>query len=134
MSLKFTTREKGGPVSVIDGAEPITFTVDGEEFTAYPPTPAQYAYHVREQASGDPSRQIAGIINFLDMLLDEQGRKRFEERLLDRDDDFDLDEVSEVIQGLVEEWSSRPTSKASGSSSSPNGGGRTSTGKRRSAG
>lgn len=131
MPLSFTTDSSQEAASAIDGAEPIEFTLDDETFKAYPPTPAQFAYHVREQSHRDTSRRIASVINFLDGLLDEQGRDRFAERLLDRDDPFGLDDVNNIIAGLIEEWTANPTEPPSSSAQSPSTAGKRSTAKRR---
>jgi len=118
---------------VIDGAEPIEFMVDGEQYTAYPPTPGQMALLVSAQAKNrDPGESIAAIIDFLDGILDENAQADFRKRLLDREDPFDFDNVEQIMEGLIEEWSARPTPSPSASASSQANGGRKSTAKRRS--
>lgn len=132
---EFKTAAKRGKSASFDGAEPITFTLDGEEFTAYPPTTGQMALMLSTQAdSRDVATQVAGLIDFLDGILDEHGQETFRRRLLDRDDPFDFDDVNMILDGLVEEWTARPTNPPSGSSSSRQTGGRKSTAKPRSRG
>lgn len=130
--LNFTTDQEAPRRSIIDGAEPITFTVDDDEFTALPPTPEQFAWHIREQNHKDLSRRVASIINFLDGLLVDDSKERFNERLLDPDDPMDMEMVSDIIAGLIEAWSANPTESPSGSSSSRKSTGGNSTAKRRS--
>ena len=132
MPLSFTTDSSQEHASAIDGAEPIEFDLDGESFTAYPPTPEQFAFHVREQSHRDATRRISSVINFLDGLLDAHGRERFEERLLDRDDPFGLDDVNTIIGGLIEEWTANPTEPPLSSAPSPPTTGKKSTAKQRS--
>lgn len=132
MPLSFTTDSTQETPSAIDGAQPIEFELDGETFTAYPPTPAQFAFHIREQNHKDTARRIASVVNFLDGLLDEKGRDRLADRLLDRDDPFDLDDVNKIISGLIEEWTANPTEQPSSSQPPPPSTGRKSTAKRRS--
>jgi hypothetical protein len=118
---------------VFEGAEPIAFTLDGEEYTAYPPSPGQLALMLASQAdSRDESENVAGIIDFFDGLLDDEGRDAIRRRLLDRDDPFDFDMVRDIIEGLFEEWSARPTKSPSASRTSQRSGGARSTAKRRS--
>jgi len=82
---EFTTAARRSAPSVIDGAEPIEFMVDGEQYTAYPPTPGQMALLVSAQAKNrDPGESIAAIIDFLDGILDENAQADFRKRLLDR--------------------------------------------------
>jgi hypothetical protein len=130
--LEFVTAARQHPESAIADAEPITFTVDGEEFTAHPPTPGQLALIMAAQTSRSMTERIAAIIDFMDCLLDESGQERFRDRLMDRDDPFDVEQVQEVISGLMEEWTARPTQRSSDSSSSQASTGRSSTVKRRS--
>lgn len=112
-------------------ALPIEFKVDGDVFMAYPPTAGAMAIMLAAQAdSRDASESIAGIIDFFDGMLDEEAQVVFRRRLLDRDDPFDFDMVNEIMEGLIEEWSARPTKSPSASASSRADGGPRSTAKR----
>lgn len=116
----------------IEGAEPITFKIDGDEFTAYPPSAGQMAIMLASQAdSRDVTENVAGVIDFLDGLLDDDAKEVFRRRLLDRDDPFDFDMVNEIMEGLMEEWSARPTKSPSVSATSQRSAGSRSTAKRR---
>jgi hypothetical protein len=151
MALTFSKPAQDGRASAIDGAEPIPFWIrkhgisdedyrPGDEsqhdiLTAYPPTPAQFAYHVREQATNDLGRSIASVINFFDGMLDKDDRDLFARRLLDAEDEqVDLDAVNDIISALIEEWTANPTEPSSPSTSSPSSDGKSSTAKRRSKG
>jgi hypothetical protein len=130
---EFTTAARRAAPAAFDGAKPITFTIDGDEFTAHPPTPGQMALLVSAQAEGrDITTSMAAIIDFIDGLLDDDGREMYRRRLLDRDDPFDFDTVNDIMEGLMEEWSARPTKSPSDYASSPKSGGSRSTAKRRS--
>lgn len=132
MTRAFVTSAKAA-VPAFEGAVPITFTIDGDEFVAYPPTPGQFALLLAAQAdSRDVAESMAGIIDFLNGMLDEDGQTVFRERLLDRDDPFDFDMVNEIVAGLIEEWTARPTPPPSASASSRTSGGRKSTARPRS--
>lgn len=130
---EFKTAARQGAPAAFDGAEPIPFKVDGEEFMAYPPSPGQMAMLISAQAeSRDVTESVAAIIDFLDGILDEDAQAMFRRRLLDRDDPFDFDTVNEIVEGLIEDWSARPTMSPSASSSSRKSAGSRSTAKPRS--
>jgi hypothetical protein len=128
---EFKTAARKAAPAVFDDAEPIEFSIDGETFTAYPPSPGQLAMLVAAQAdSRDVSESMAAVIDFLDGILDEDAQAMYRKRLLDRTDPFDFDTVNEIVEGLIEEWSARPTKSPSASSSSRRTGGSRSTAKR----
>jgi hypothetical protein len=114
-----TTQKQQGEASAFANAQPITFDVDGEEFIAYPPTGSQLALALAANGShSSTADRVAGVIDFLDGILDEKGQARFRERLLDREDPFDLTDVEQIVSWLASEWSGNPTQSQSGSPSS----------------
>ena len=128
---EFSTAARRSAPLALEGSEPIEFTVDGDKYTAYPPTPGQFMLLMSAQAKGrDEVESVASIIDFLDGILDENAQADFRRRLMDRDDPFDFDTVTQIMEGLIEEWSARPTQSPSASSSSPANGGRKSTARR----
>jgi hypothetical protein len=130
---EFKTAARTAAPSAFDDAEPIEFSIDGESFMAYPPSPGQMAMMISAQAeSRDVTESVAAIIDFLDGILDDDAQAMFRRRLLDRDDPFDFDTVNEIVEGLIEEWSARPTMSPSVSSSSRKSVGSRSTAKPRS--
>jgi len=129
---EFSTAGREIPVA-FEGAQPVDFTLDGKTYTAFPPTPGQIGMLMQAQAdSREMTEKIASIIDFLDGILEEDGQKEFRRRLLDRDDPFDFDTVSEIVEGLIEEWSDHPTQPSSASSTSRKNGGTKSTARRHS--
>jgi hypothetical protein len=114
-----------------EDAEPIEFKVDDDVFVAYPPSAGQMALMLAAQAdSRDAAESVAGIIDFFDGMLEEDARETFRRRLMDRDDPFDFDMVNDIMEGLIEEWSARPTKSPSVSATSRGSGGPRSTAKR----
>lgn len=110
-----------------DAAE-TKFNVDGVECIAYKPQDGQLA--ILMATTGRHSNlheKIAGVINFFVATLDEESHHHLVDRLLDREDDFGIEEVTEIMQELVEEWTGHPTVPPSGSPQSPSSGGRKST-------
>lgn len=92
------------------------------------PTPGQVAYltaSVHKRAALE--QQIAGAINFCMAIMDQETSAYLSDRLLDMDDPFELPQLQEIIEALIEEWSARPTEQSSDSSPSPDATGPTST-------
>ena len=111
-----TTNKQQAEGSAFANAQPIEFDIDGEDFIAYPPTGSQMALAMAAQSSHASTQdRIAGVIDFLDGILDVKGQERFRERLLDRDDPFDLTDVEAIVTWLASEWSGNPTQPRSGS-------------------
>ena len=126
MTMKaFTTAAQAADVAP---DEMIEFTIDGEECNAFQPSNGQLAVLLASISSTQSwTHQVAGVINFFDAVLDEDSSAYVTRRLLDRRDQFGIDEVQAIIEWLVEEWSARPTPSPSGSTPSPPKGGRKST-------
>ncbi|TFG40365.1 MAG: hypothetical protein E4H44_00220 [Candidatus Aminicenantes bacterium] len=113
------------PEPAMEGAAPITFDIDGEEVTAYPPTSGQMAMMIADQSEHrDVADSVAGIIDFCDGILDDKGKALLRRRLLDRDDPFDMSNIQDILEYLIEEWSNHPTQSSSVSSVSRSNGGR----------
>lgn len=98
----------------------MTFTIDGRELTCYHPGDGQIAVlmaSVGRHASFH--QQVAGIINFFVEVMDEDSHAYVVGRLLDREDQFGLTEVTSVMEWMIEEWTGNPTQKPSVSTASP---------------
>ena len=126
-----TAAKREAESEVFDNAEPLDIKIDDDEFTLLPPTPEQMAF-IMVRMEGKAGQQIAGLIDFLDSMLDEDDQERFHERLLDRNDNLTLDTVQEMVSYAMEEWSGRPTGSSAGSTPSRASSGSRSTGKPRS--
>lgn len=127
---KFSSSKPKEPF--VDGAEPITFTVDDDEWTANVPTAGEMALLFAAQSdSRDTGDAVAATIDFVYNILTPEDRRRYRERLLDPDDTFDFDTVSDILTGLMEEWGDRPTQSSGGSTPTRGSTGKRSTAKRR---
>lgn len=118
--LQFDTPERQEASSLaIPGSEPIQFQLDGVPVMAYPPTNEQMMLYAAMigRSTADIEEMAAGVIDFLDQLFDEDGRRLFRRRLLDRHDPFNFEDVLRITRGLLEEWGSRPTEQSSASTS-----------------
>lgn len=98
----------------------ITFMVDKVECVAYQPGDGQLAVLMATTGRhSSQNEQIAGIINFFASVLSDESHGYIVSRLLDRRDRFGLEQVQDIIEWLIEEWSGRPTKSPSGSTASP---------------
>ena len=121
---EFTTAVKEAEEREVEDGDVVEFKVDGYPCKAYRPTPSQFAFVVTATSRHTPlMQQIAGVINFIDSVMDEDGSSHLQARLLDRKDDFGIDEVRDILEWLIEQWSGRPTESSSGSTRSPRAGG-----------
>lgn len=115
------------------GDEPLDFTVGGDVFRVYPPTTAMFALFMSSQADNrEVTDHIAGLVDFLDNMLDPDDRIKFRRCLLDREHPLEFEMMQDIVEWLVEEWSARPTEQQSDSPSPPPSTGPKSTAKRRS--
>lgn len=110
--------------AVEDPEAPMEFKIDGQVVKAFRPTDGQIAMlmaalgrHTTE------STKIAGVIDFFVYTLDDESYNYVVNRLLSRDDQLQLDQIQEVIEWMIEEWSGRPTQPASASTRSRTNGG-----------
>lgn len=109
--LDFTTGddnksdESGTEPAHRDGAEEITFTLDGREMTAYKPKRwhwAQMAAGMRSDA--EAGEQFYAIGKFMEYTLDSADQQHLENRLASRDDRLDLDQLIDIFNALVDGW------------------------------
>lgn len=100
--------------------DPITFVVkrtDAEgavveerELVAHYPTDGQVMMLMASMGRHTGmSDKIAGFIDFFVEVLDDDGHQYIVSRLLDREDEFGMSEVSDIMAYLMEEWGGRPT-------------------------
>lgn len=100
-----------------DDGELIEFKHDGREVAFISPTPAQ-ASMMMLMISGDARLETAGTFIHLwfEMMADDETKRYFRSRLLDRNDTFELDGeggVVEIFEHLVEEMTGNPTKQPS---------------------
>lgn len=107
----------------------LEFNVDGVLCRAYRPNDGQIAVLMATTSAKHLSEaeMVAGVINFFVAVLDDDTHNYLVTKLLDHKDKFGINEVQEIIQWMIEEWSARPTQSSPGSTPSPPKGGRKST-------
>lgn len=106
----------------------VEFKVDKFPVTAKEPAPGQLAYLMASTGRGaSGSDAVAGVINFMISVVDKEAASHLQSRLLDPDDNFEVEDIENILEWLVEEWTGNPTGEPSGSTSSPSTTGRSST-------
>jgi len=108
--------------------EGMEFSVDGVMCRCYRPKDGQLAVLMATTSRHSSQQEmIAGIINFFVAVLDEESHNYVVGRLLDRTDPFGIEQVQQIMNWMIEEWSGRPTPSPSVSTQSQRSGGRRST-------
>ncbi len=114
------------------GLEPIHFEFDEQELVANPPGDGQFAMLMASMVDYATNTQtVAAAINFVFSLLDDDSRRYVQRRLMNPKDVFGGEDIMDMVQFFVEEWTANPTREPSGSTSSPPTDGPKSTVKRR---
>lgn len=107
-------------VNETEAPDGLKFKIDGVECTAHHPQPGQLAILMASTGRrASEADMIAGIINFFASTLDKSSYRYVEDRLLDYEDPFGLEQVQDILEWLVEEWTGRPIKLPSGSTPSP---------------
>lgn len=95
---------------------PMEFKIDGQVIRAYRPTDGQIAMLMAALGRHtSESTKIAGVVDFFVATLDDDGYNYVTNRLLSREDALEMDQIQEVIEWMIEEWSGRPTQQPSAS-------------------
>lgn len=104
-------------------------TVDGEVLDFYKPSSAQQVIMMSMPRDKNDHRAVRNFLSLFFEICEDKTRNHLEERLLDRTDHFDVQHIFQIFEGLIEDWSARPTVKPSASPRSRRTTGSTSTAK-----
>lgn len=97
----------------------MAFAVDGVELRCFKPRDGQVAVLMASTGRhSSEEEKVAGLINFFVAVLDNQSHTYIVNRLLDREDEFGLEQVTAIMEWMIEEWSGRPTQSPSVSTGS----------------
>lgn len=108
--------------------EPLTFELNGSEFTCNPAIPGAALLNFVKDADGDSGGDSAkALFNFLKAAMPVDEYKRLDEVLNAPDVIIDIELIGEIVSWLVEEFSSRPTTRPEVSSNGQQTSGRSST-------
>lgn len=98
----------------------ITFTIrdpkGDQEVTAYRPTGGQVSLMMAAVSRGSSDHEIVGgYITLLTSMLGRQSAQYVEQRLLDREDPFDWEDIKNISDRLLKEFGGRPFESSSAS-------------------
>lgn len=106
----------------------LVFKIDGHEMRAYKPTEGQFALLMMAMGRHvSNAEQFAGVIDFFIQVLDAPSQKYVIDRMMSRTEIIPMEQVVQIMEWMIEEWSGRPFLSPSASTSSPPRGGRKST-------
>jgi hypothetical protein len=101
----------------------LVFRIDDELFEAATALPgrtlARFAGRFADLEKAAPEAQLDAIADALGMVLLPESNARFQKRLDDLEHPIELEQGSDVIAWLMEEYGSRPTGPSSDSSTGP---------------
>lgn len=132
-SKVFTTAARDSDYD--DEPADVEFRLDDRELTAIFPGDGQVAMLMAETSRHqDLQTKVAGAIDFFQSCFPDDQAAHLRTRLLTKRDPFGIQDVQDIVEYLLEEWSGRPTRSPSGSTRSrSNGGQRSKPSTRRSA-
>jgi hypothetical protein len=117
MSIKsFVTAAKSAENrAALNEALPIEVEIDDRKITFFPPDDGQFAIALAGTGDlVDNATMASTQINFFFSLIhDEKDHAHLRRRLFDWRDPFGVENVADVIEYLMEEWSARPTKQPS---------------------
>lgn len=97
--------------------EPLTFSLNDEEFTCQRAIPgAVLLEFVKDAAGGDGASSAKALYNFLEASMSAEEYARLDKILKDPEVIIDIEVIGEIVSWLVEEYSDRPTTRPEDSS------------------
>jgi hypothetical protein len=103
-----------------DEADILRFKIDKTEIVCFRPNDGQIAMLLASTSRYTKfETRLAGMIDFMVGTMDDDSREYVVARLMDRDDEFGMEQMEEILEWMVEEWVARPTQPPSDSSPSP---------------
>lgn len=98
-------------------AEPLSFMLHGEEFSCKPKMQGRVLLDlVAKSAVQDNPAEAAAIINkFFELVLVPESYTRFDALVQSDDRIVDVEQLSEIVAWLVEQYSDRPTQRPAAS-------------------
>lgn len=102
----------------------VQFRVDGDDFEAAPAIPAEILAEFAARYEGVNEAEgvretYQMLVSVLDLVLLPDSHTLLQSRLKDRANPVDIDQLTEIIEWLMEQYGLRPTRSSSGSSDGP---------------
>lgn len=100
--------------------EPITFDIDGEEFTCIPSLPGIYLIEfLGVMATEDNAKQASLVAELFKMIMEESEYERFMKYVRDPLHDVDLSTLVQIADFVTGEAAARPTEQSVPSATGP---------------
>ncbi|WP_089327346.1 hypothetical protein [Actinomadura meyerae] len=104
--LVFTTTKKDRPTA--DEQEKIPLEVDGEIYYSVKPTDEALVFLTTASSRGlSDGDRFNAILQFCDNALTSDSSNRITQRFLDREDDFEFEDLLEVTKAIAKAWGRR---------------------------
>ena len=126
MSTKTAKFKDFGKTQSLDDFPPITFALNGEEFTCRSAMPGTMLLDFIRRADSDSGGMAAeAVVDFLKTSLEEIDADRFQVMINDPETIVQVETLGEIVGWLVEQYTARPTKVRSRSSNGRSSAGRT---------
>lgn len=100
--------------------QPVTFTLEGQEFECVEEAPAAALTDFLGDVAGDHvGRSAAALVSFITSVLIDEDVPRFLDLVHSKETIIPIETVGEIVTWLVEEYSGRPTVRPSRSRGGP---------------
>lgn len=124
---EFTTSARAAGDEGDDFGEDVEINVDGRTVKIMPVNEGALAMLLASDAAPLHEKVSANINFFFSILRDGRDVDYFKSRLYDRRDAFGTEQVIDIVEGVIEEWSGDPTQSSSDSTGSQDSTGESST-------
>lgn len=101
---------------------PVTFDIDGEEFTCKPSLTGAVLWNYEEllvSTAGSPGKQAEAIFSFFEEIMDASEYERFRKYVDDPERNVPAPLLGQIWLDLLEQYAGRPTERSSGSPRGP---------------
>jgi hypothetical protein len=109
----------------VEESEPLTFDIDDETFTCFPEIPGKVLLDIMRPAAiaDEDTRGVVmavSVLDFFEKVMEPDEHERLAKRLDDPKRIVDMEQMSEIMSWLIEEYTTsdnegRPTKQPSGS-------------------
>lgn len=89
-------------------SEPISFDIDGEEFHCHKTIPGASLIDFSAAATSDNSSEATrATLDFFKSAMSEEEHARFDEFIRDPEREVEIEDLAEIIEWLIEEYTNR---------------------------
>jgi hypothetical protein len=115
---EFTTAAEAVETTGDTFGKEVTIKIDGREVRFLPATEGQLAMVIGSDAVPLMQKISTAINFFFGLVRDGRDADYFKQRLFDRADPFGAEQITAIVEALIEEWTGNPTQSSSDSTGS----------------